>query len=170
MSKKNKVVYSDIQPNTKEAGVWVNTTDGNVMVEKDGKWVDDSGSSNGSEDVAYFDARYCWGSSNEALNPLSLASEVKYLNGADYVIIGLPFTDPIGFAYNGLAPITEKLLAIKVDYNAPSYVGYYNEPMCTLRERIEKYGLPETFNYLIPITKEQFYDPTWGIEPPSTSD
>ena len=49
MSKKNKIVYSDIQPNAKEAGVWVNTTDGNVKIEKDGKWVDDGGSGNGSE-------------------------------------------------------------------------------------------------------------------------
>ena len=47
MSKKKKIVYSDIQPNAKEAGVWVNTTDGNVKIEKDGKWVDDSGSSSG---------------------------------------------------------------------------------------------------------------------------
>lgn len=43
MAKKYKIIYSDIQPNTKEAGVWVNTTDGNVMIEKDGKWVDDGG-------------------------------------------------------------------------------------------------------------------------------
>ena len=48
MSKKNKIIYSDIQPNAKEAGVWVNTTDGNVKIEKDGKWVDDGGSSSGS--------------------------------------------------------------------------------------------------------------------------
>lgn len=48
MSKKNKIIYSDIQPNTKEAGVWVNTVDGNVKVEKDGKWVDDGGSGSGS--------------------------------------------------------------------------------------------------------------------------
>ena len=48
MSKKNKIVYSDIQPNAKEAGVWVNTSDGNVKIEKDGKWVDDGGSSSGS--------------------------------------------------------------------------------------------------------------------------
>lgn len=48
MSKKNKIVYSDIQPNAKEAGVWVNTTDGNIKIEKDGKWVDDGGSSSGS--------------------------------------------------------------------------------------------------------------------------
>ena len=47
MSKKNKIVYSDVQPNAKEAGVWVNTTDGNVKVEKDGKWVDDGGSGSG---------------------------------------------------------------------------------------------------------------------------
>lgn len=56
MSKKNKIVYSDIQPNTKEAGVWVNTVDGNVKVEKDGNWVDDSGSGSGSSDkhVIYY--------------------------------------------------------------------------------------------------------------------
>lgn len=45
MSKRNKVVYSNIQPNTKEAGIWVNTDDGNIKIEKDGKWVDDGGSS-----------------------------------------------------------------------------------------------------------------------------
>lgn len=45
MSKKNKVIYSNIQPNTKEAGIWVNTNDGNIKIEKDGKWVDDGGSS-----------------------------------------------------------------------------------------------------------------------------
>ena len=60
MSKKNKVVYSDIQPNTKEAGVWVNTTDGNVMVEKDGKWVDDGGSSNDEEDIIYAQIAQEW--------------------------------------------------------------------------------------------------------------
>lgn len=58
MSKKNKIVYSDIQPNAKEAGVWVNTTDGNVKIEKDGKWVDDGGSGSGSgsgdEHVIYY--------------------------------------------------------------------------------------------------------------------
>ena len=58
MSKKNKIVYSDIQPNAKEAGVWVNTTDGNIKIEKDGKWVDDGGSSSGSgsgdEHVIYY--------------------------------------------------------------------------------------------------------------------
>ena len=42
MAKKNKVIYSDVQPNAKEAGIWVNTNDGNVKVEKDGKWVDDN--------------------------------------------------------------------------------------------------------------------------------
>ena len=52
MSKKNKIVYSNVQPNTKEAGVWVNTTDGNVKVEKDGKWVDDGGS--GSPTFTYY--------------------------------------------------------------------------------------------------------------------
>ena len=50
MSKKNKIIYSDIQPNAKEAGIWVNTTDGNVKVEKDGKWVDDGGSNSGGGD------------------------------------------------------------------------------------------------------------------------
>ena len=55
MSKKNKIVYSDVQPNAKEAGVWVNTTDGNVKIEKDGKWVDDGGSSSGGDDnVIYY--------------------------------------------------------------------------------------------------------------------
>lgn len=47
MSKKNKVVYSNIQPNTKEAGIWVNTNDGNIKIEKDGKWVDDGGNGSG---------------------------------------------------------------------------------------------------------------------------
>lgn len=57
MSKKNKIVYSDIQPNVKEAGVWVNTTDGNVKVEKDGKWVDDGGSGSGGDNkfALYYD-------------------------------------------------------------------------------------------------------------------
>ena len=36
MSKRNKVVYSNIQPNTKEAGIWVNTDDGNIKIEKVG--------------------------------------------------------------------------------------------------------------------------------------
>lgn len=56
MSKKNKVIYSDIQPNAKEAGVWVNTTDGNVKVEKDGKWVDDggSGANGGNNNALYY--------------------------------------------------------------------------------------------------------------------
>lgn len=49
--KKHKVIYSNVQPNTKEAGVWVNTTDGNVMVEKDGKWVDDGGNTNNPNDT-----------------------------------------------------------------------------------------------------------------------
>lgn len=40
--KKNKVIYSNIQPNPKEVGIWVNTDNGNVKVEKNGKWVDDS--------------------------------------------------------------------------------------------------------------------------------
>lgn len=57
MSKKNKIVYSDIQPNAKEAGVWVNTTDGNIKIEKDGKWVDDGGSSSGGDNkfALYYD-------------------------------------------------------------------------------------------------------------------
>ena len=37
MSKEYKVIESIIQPNHKEAGVWVNTNDGNVKVNKDGK-------------------------------------------------------------------------------------------------------------------------------------
>lgn len=54
MSKKNKIVYSNVQPNTKEAGVWVNTTDGNVKVEKDGKWVDDGGNKN----IRYYSVKW----------------------------------------------------------------------------------------------------------------
>lgn len=54
MSKKNKVIYSNIQPNPKEAGVWVNTDDGNVKVEKDGKWVDDGGSGDNSDSMSYY--------------------------------------------------------------------------------------------------------------------
>lgn len=54
MSKKNKIVYSDVQPNTKEAGVWVNTTDGNIKIEKDGKWVDDGGSGDNSDSMSYY--------------------------------------------------------------------------------------------------------------------
>lgn len=48
MSKKNKVIYSDIQPNPKEAGIWVNPNSGNVKVEKDGKWVEDANSDSNS--------------------------------------------------------------------------------------------------------------------------
>lgn len=55
MSKKNKVVYSNIQPNTKEAGIWVNTNDGNIKIERDGKWIDDG--SNEVSTVEYLDLR-----------------------------------------------------------------------------------------------------------------
>lgn len=58
MAKKNKVIYSDVQPNAKEAGIWVNPNDGNVKVEKAGKWVDDNtgtpGGGGGQLDGEYF--------------------------------------------------------------------------------------------------------------------
>lgn len=38
MSKKNKVVYSNVQPNTKEAGIWVNTDNGNISIAENDKW------------------------------------------------------------------------------------------------------------------------------------
>lgn len=67
MAKKNKVIYSDVQPNAKEAGIWVNPNDGNVKVEKAGKWVDDNtgtpGGGGGQLDGEYFLARpngYYW--------------------------------------------------------------------------------------------------------------
>lgn len=67
MAKKNKVIYSDVQPNAKEAGIWVNPNDGNVKVEKGGKWVDDNigtpGGGGGQLDGEYFLARpngYYW--------------------------------------------------------------------------------------------------------------
>ena len=68
MSKKNKIVYSNVQPNTKEAGVWVNTDDGNVKVEKDGKWVDDGGSSNGGSAITKVALIDLQGTSSDHMN------------------------------------------------------------------------------------------------------
>lgn len=86
MSKKIKVIYSNIQPNTKEAGIWVNTDDGNIKIEKDGKWIDDGG--NGNEKgtnailnvavvVGKQDSTTSFGDVNIDLNSLKIISSYK---------------------------------------------------------------------------------------------
>ena len=89
MSKKNKIVYSDIQPNAKEAGVWVNTTDGNVKVEKDGKWVDDGGSSSESGDsdsnvkFEYYKLKKNETNANFLRNALYMSTYINHNNRID---------------------------------------------------------------------------------------
>lgn len=53
MSKKNKVVYSGIQPNVKEAGIWVNTDTFEVKIEQGGKWVSGTSASNEKKEIEF---------------------------------------------------------------------------------------------------------------------
>ena len=96
MSKKNKIVYSDVQPNAKEAGVWVNTTDGNVKVEKDGKWVDDGGSSSGSGSELkweYYKINHSEDKWGFLMNALNLSTYLYYTSS------GSTWIEYIGRAY-----------------------------------------------------------------------
>lgn len=160
MSKKNKVVYSDIQPNTKEAGVWVNTTDGNVMVEKDGKWVDDSGSSsNNEEDIIYAHISQEWEFDN---------AQVVLASVSDELIIykeGVPTPSIYKGRYLGnYATIMGCTLAGKINLNGyicgPTSSDTSSMVSKSIKEHIiEAFGNTEIIDYLreSALSKEEFY-------------
>lgn len=162
MSKKNKVVYSDIQPNAKEAGVWVNTTDGNIKIEKDGKWVDDGGSSSGSGvEYTYLDLRgFDIGSNYDFLNIIPLASIVNYkgpIMGKDGDVHYIMACGLLSFIGGELS----KSLALAIDERAViTDVSTSDSKQYTIKEAIEAAGSKDLYNSIPRITKEKFYSLT----------
>lgn len=153
MSKKNKIVYSDIQPNAKEAGIWVNTTDGNVKIEKDGKWVDDSGSSSG---LKYLPKYYSidWSVAEEGWK--------EALKGGEFPPTEIAATIKSG---NFITPLdaTEP----EVSVNAFSFlpVGYHNGSKVNLFETLESvidffktdFSISISMKGIKEISEEEYY-------------
>lgn len=153
MSKKNKVVYSDIQPNTKEAGVWVNTTDGNVMVEKDGKWVDDGGGEiDGDNTVEYLQIPEDF---DRMLNTPFIMS-AQYVRC--YYDFGPCIETPGITSANYNYPIIEAV-AINLDQTIYQSDSKHNIVATSLKEHLIRHSLisEELLNSLPRITKEEFY-------------
>lgn len=161
MSKKNKIVYSDIQPNAKEAGVWVNTTDGNVKVEKDGKWVDDGGNGGNTESstIEYLDV-----SGLDVANKESVWSTL----GLYSISVALKVSGYISYSpssmYSALlgAPSDMNIVAIAIDFNLPT--NAFGFEIMTTKEYIlsQKSSdgsqiTQEQLDAIPRITKEQFY-------------
>lgn len=149
MSKKNKVIYSDIQPNAKEAGVWVNTNDGNIKIEKDGEWVDDGGSSNGGsgENIYYYNVYN--------INPLvhySNKVKVKFEGDATWI------TSSCKWMYEYPESSSERYVvsAIAVQYPIEDYLtGDTALILNNLEEVVSFFDL--NISDFTPITKEEFY-------------
>lgn len=158
MSKKNKVVYSDIQPNAKEAGVWVNTTDGNVMVEKDGKWVDDGGSGSGSEDESIVYLKVALDGFDPGLrNKLLSCSCAIVYNNFD----NSGHVSPSSTIMMNTDSWTESVtLAIAIDLNAEmvDFDTAGNATRYTVKDRLIELGVFDIVNDIPKLTKEQFYN------------
>ena len=155
MSKKNKVVYSDIQPNTKEAGVWVNTTDGNVMVEKDGKWVDDGGSSSGGEVST---VEYLLLSKNDStILPAGvqfiMACALQFRIIYDNNIFIQPSVSQC--VYGSFSDIYSNITAIAIDFNQIIIYPGFNG---TIKEYLLEYYTKEELDAIPRMTKEEFYN------------
>lgn len=158
MSKKNKVVYSDIQPNTKEAGVWVNTTDGNVMVEKDGKWVDDSGSGSGSEDesIVYLNVFLDGFDAGLRTKLLSCSCAIVYDNfGTSYHV--LP-SSAIMMNYDLWSESRARAIAIDLNAEMVDFDTAGNATRYTVKDRLIELGVFDIVNDIPKLTKEQFYN------------
>ena len=151
MSKKNKIIYSNVQPNTKEAGVWVNTDDGNVKVEKDGKWVDDGGS--GSPTFTYYLLdRY---TGENAINMLARYSTyVREQKSGKYFIENTTYfkTRESNFSW-------EYIYGVCIDWDTPTWI---EGELISRRQhflRNEDASVEEFNQWLTPVTEEEFYNP-----------
>ncbi len=148
MSKKNKVVYSNIQPNTKEAGIWVNTDDGNIKIEKDGKWVDDGGNGGNAEasNIEYLDVSELNFSVVSALKGFGL--ELRMITDEGIIVSGTY----CGSLFSGSE------VAVSIDFNKE--IIYNSRKITVLDVLIESSGggiNKEYFDSIPRITKEQFY-------------
>lgn len=147
MSRKNKVVYSNIQPNTKEAGIWINTTDGNVKIEKDGKWIDDGGSSSEeSSTIEYLDVSELDFSVVGALKGFGL--ELRVITDEGVIVSGTY----CGSLFSGTDA------AVSIDFNKE--IIYNSRKVTVLDTLIESSGggvNKEYFDSIPRITKEEFY-------------
>lgn len=163
MSKKLKAVESNIQPNHKEAELWVTPTnnDGSKEVKywnsKAQEWSEcssgDSGGS-GEDSWIYYDVR---GIDNETLTavlgfgdmyPLMLHTKSTSYNGETVHLI------------KGLVRYQadrENVLYVALDIK---WKAYYSAIEGTLLEFIEEQGLTELFSSIPRITKEEFYSLT----------
>lgn len=161
MSKKNKVVYSDIQPNAKEAGVWVNTTDGNIKIEKDGKWVDDGGSSSGSGvEYTYLDLRgFDIGSNYDFLNIIPFASFINYkgriMEQDVHYIISYGYYALVNGVNSGILG-----LAIDESFMVTNMTTPDSVQRLSIKEAIEMSTAKDLYNSIPRITKEKFYSLT----------
>lgn len=150
MSKKNKIVYSDIQPNAKEAGVWVNTTDGNIKIEKDGKWVDDGGSSSGeASTIEYLDLR---GQSLGLINAvMAFAIQAKATISPDEL--------RITYMYTASDVTFDNIVECSIDFN-----GYVYNKQVGLKNVCDFLSMAnitqEQLDAIPRITKEEFYSLT----------
>lgn len=149
MSKKNKIVYSNVQPNTKEAGVWVNTDDGNVKVEKDGKWVDDGGSGSSDGKWEYYKIDRNDASFNAvAMNVVFSFVTLDNAKQGDTVYI-MP-KGPNWDTTVAIAGISAKKIAGEFVVDTGSWLG-------DIKELDKLWGRNYNYSFLKPITKEEFY-------------
>lgn len=167
MSKKNKIVYSDVQPNAKEAGVWVNTTDGNVKIEKDGKWVDDAGSGSGdsggeASTIEYLDLRNYSGTAfGVAVNAKSLLFKFNSnLFNGDSESAPVYQIYVVGDVLEAEKAYIQALLMgsdfVGIDFNLKT--NGKGELKTTAQQIIEDQGITQEQLDAIPrISKEEFY-------------
>lgn len=156
MSRKNKVVYSNIQPNTKEAGIWVNTDDGNIKIEKDGKWVDDGGNGGNAEasSIEYLDVRDVDSGILSALLNCSMYDKIK-AETLNYTFIG--FNRQSVRDIVGEDTIT-KTLAVAVNMNDFIIVNMDGQIQnFTIKDYLLISATQEELAAIPRITKEQFY-------------
>ena len=147
---RNKVIYSNIQPNTKEAGIWINTNDGNVKIEKDGKWIDDggSGSSDGAKWEYYKIDRGNTSYDNDAMwnvfYNVTLTNQKN--NGMLYIL-------PRGESFNevaAIAGISFKSIVDESEVDTGSWLGNIKE-----WDKLNEFNYD--YSFLIPITEEEFF-------------
>lgn len=152
MSKKNKVVYSNIQPNTKEAGIWVNTNDGNIKIERDGKWIDDG--SNEVSTIEYLDV-----SGLDILNTEGKDFSIgAYAFSVKMTISNklTAFIPSSAFQSYSTFPETVVVHAVAIDFSFPTSI--FGGEILTIKETLISLGLTQEQLDAIPrITKEQFY-------------
>jgi hypothetical protein len=149
MSKKNKIVYSNVQPNAKEAGIWVNTTDGNVMVEKDGKWVDDNGEGSASSD-------YMWYLSAEEHKKIESSGLRENLYYAKTVIKYISTDDNVEIVSSGINASVKTELAAGIIMTLPIQFNYNGKTFHNFKEYLEFLGYD--LSNVKWMTKEEFYN------------